>query len=62
MDYEFINPNILNPSNLKIEIIDEEWVMCHNCFEAWKPLKDFEMTQCKKCKLNYINPYIDKEK
>ncbi len=56
MDLEFPNPEI----NDKASDIEEGWVMCPYCIDAWQPNQVDAMIVCPKCSRVMHSPYYGK--
>ncbi|MDA3798968.1 MAG: hypothetical protein PF692_07800 [Kiritimatiellae bacterium] len=52
MDREFPHFEYENQA----EILDDKWIQCPSCEEAWEEFSIKGMTKCPKCKLLLINP------
>jgi hypothetical protein len=52
MDLEFPNPSV----NLTAEILDDTWLMCPNCIDAWESTSQNGMVICPKCHNMMHNP------
>lgn len=58
MDLEFPNPSI----TLSAEILDDQWLLCPTCIDAWESTSKDGMVICPKCKQMMHNPrYKDEE-
>ncbi len=56
MDMEFPDDSIKE----KASVVDQNWLMCTNCIEAWESLSIFGMIECPKCKTIMHNPRYKK--
>ena len=52
MELEFPNPSI----ELSAEALDDEWLFCKDCIDAWQSTTDDGMVICPKCKKMMHNP------
>ena len=52
MDLEFPDPSILDAA----EKIDDEWLLCPFCIDAWQPNSKVGMVVCPECKKTLHNP------
>ena len=52
MNLEFPNPSV----ELSAEALDEEWLFCKDCIDAWQSTTDDGMVICPKCKKMMHNP------
>ena len=58
MDIEFPNPSITE----RATALDEEWLMCPLCIDAWRSLCKEGMVICPKCKHMLHNPRYENKK
>ena len=52
MDVEYPDPSI----NTKAEILDDKWLMCPVCIDAWESISTDGMVICPNCKTKMHNP------
>ena len=52
MDMEFPNPSI----ELSAEALDDEWLLCKDCIDAWQSTTDDGIVICPKCYKMMLNP------
>ena len=53
MDLEFPSPNI----TATVEKIDDSWVLCPFCIDAWEPNSKAGMIICPSCNRTFLNPF-----
>lgn len=54
LDMEFASPDII----LSASILQDNWVQCPKCDEAWQSNKCGEVVSCPKCNSLLLNPFI----